>query len=180
MENRVTNALNYRKNKRMVCICNKLVSGKRSTECIPALSNLLSSSQVAESQCTWLSDTTGRKCHFESSNNSNRPRHKRVSTVSFVHTIERKLSLLTLNLNTACIFSHFTLLTCYSRLVKEKNRHSSIYDKLHRQKWQTFIINTDCHFQLQMQNKAKCPQHISPKPMLITTHLSSLTIELCH
>lgn len=72
MENRVMNAFNYRKHKGMGCVYIKLVSGKRSTEYVLALS----SSQIAESQCTWLSDTTGHKRHFESSNNSNRPRHK--------------------------------------------------------------------------------------------------------
>lgn len=59
MKSRVMTAFNNRKKKKRendVSMCNKLVSGERSAKPVLALS----SSQTAESQCTRLSDTTGR------------------------------------------------------------------------------------------------------------------------
>lgn len=126
-----------------------------------AKSWLLRSSQIAESQCTWLSDTTGHKRHSESSNNSNRPGHKWVSAVSFAHTADKK----TFTANTKFkysvhTFSHLTLNPLLQG-TRKKIGHSSIYDKLliDTTSTHTFSINADSHFQIQMQSKIKHLQH---------------------
>lgn len=129
------------------------------------LSSLLSSSQVAESQCTWLSDITRHIILRALTIATELDVNEKVCNMIWSYYRQETLSTNTKLKHSTHIFSHFIVLTHYFEACGKKKKKS-----------QLFIDTASKHLiWIQMQSKAKYLQCASPKYMFMANYLLSVS-----